>query len=206
MKENTVLLSLAHIEDMSESLQYPMDDYLRSFKDELRRKESILARIELNRLCHIFFYTSLEKMNFHKSPEGKPLLSSGYCSISHCKGLVFVAVSNNAIGVDIERFEQEELSALEIAFRPFEWEEIKNDDKEIVRRFSQKEALSKLRGTGFLQDPIHIEQSYQEKTIQYNLKTGENENFVLTVCTSENTLIEFENSNKFRTFVRHYEH
>jgi len=206
VNEKKVLLSLAHVNELTESFEYPLDDYLRSFKDELRRNESILARIELNRLCLSFYSKTLENLSFHKSPKGKPMLSSGYCSISHCQGWVFVAVADTCVGVDIERFEQTELAALEIAFEPFEWSKIKRDEKEIIRRFSQKEALSKLRGTGFLDDPRCIEQSSNENTTHFSIQIRENENFVLTVCTSENTRIEFENSNKFRTFVRHYEH
>lgn len=49
--------------------------------------------------------SNVEEMNFKKNENGK-LIADKYCfSLTHCKGVVAVAISDKAIGVDVEEIE-----------------------------------------------------------------------------------------------------
>lgn len=102
----------------------------------------------------------------HHGPNGRPELAGTDWSISfsHCQPYAVCAISHapdtGAVGADVEAvrpiapedfkavFSPEELSAVCSAPCP---------EKELIRRWTIKEALLKARGTGFLDDPVTVD-------------------------------------------------
>lgn len=172
------------------------DGYTSRFKHPQRKKESLVARTLLNELCQIVFGSSLVSLHFRKSPLGQPLLDTGYCSISHSNGWVLVAVSDCPVGVDIEQIEQREIEALSVAFDRATWEKIKGDALSILQAFSEKEAVSKLRGTGFTEDPKTISPSPSEHLHVGKVEIQENESYIFSVGTPLNAELNFVKCDK----------
>jgi len=196
LKLQKVHLALLHVNSPEMPAMVSEDAYTNSFKHLQRKKESLVARTLLNDLCQIVFGSSLLSLNFRKSPLGQPLLDTGYCSISHSNGWVFVAVSDSPVGVDIEQLEQREIEALSVAFDGATWEKIQGDAFRILQAFSEKEAVSKLRGTGFTEDPKTIKPTTSEHLHVVKVEITENESYIFSVGTPLNAELNFVKCDK----------
>jgi Asp-tRNA(Asn)/Glu-tRNA(Gln) amidotransferase A subunit family amidase/phosphopantetheinyl transferase len=193
--EYAIALSIRHISDF-ESFESPIDeDYLKAFSDEQRRKESAAARIELNRLAQLHWGEDLTQMGFHKNPNGKPVLSNGlHCSISHADGWVFVGMGAVPFGIDIERYNPNEHLFLEHAFSPETWKTVRNHPWRAYVGFSEKEAVAKKNGTGFLIDPKSIEKAPSDWLTSYRMTSPQQEAYVLTVCADSKVPINIDHA------------
>jgi len=191
--EHSIFLSVVHIRDF-QSFQSPIDeDYLNAFSDEQRRKESAAARLELNRLAQLHWKSDLAHMGFHKNPKGKPMLANGlHCSISHADGYVFVGMGTVPFGIDIERFNPNEHLFLEHAFSAEAWESLRNHPWQAYVGFSEKEAIAKKNGTGFLVDPASIESAPSDWLAAYRMTSPEEKQYVLTVCADSKASLNID--------------
>jgi phosphopantetheinyl transferase len=106
-----------------------------------------------------FLFETVCKRNSIKNPEiikgehGKPYIKGNpfYYSISHCKGLVIMAVSDNEVGVDCELIREHNLRALERVASEKERLKIEYSEDRMVeffRLWTMKESYVKLIGTG----------------------------------------------------------
>lgn len=205
MKIQPVHLALAHIQqELQDDLEIK-DPYIEKIKDEVRKKESILARHLLNILCKINFGRSLHQLDFRKSNHGQPLINEGFCSISHTNGWVLVGISNLPFGLDIERIEQQEIQSLSVAFENEHWDKLRGDEQQIIADFSAKEAISKRRGTGFLIDPKTIKLESNEVIEHQYFQIKKTENYIISLCTTGKPSWRFDKLNKLCKFVNNYE-
>lgn len=191
--EYSIVLSIRHISDF-QSFQSPIDeDYLNAFSDKQRRKESAAARLELNRLAQLHWGADLAQMGFHKNPNRKPVLSNGlHCSISHANGWVFVGMGAVPFGIDIERFNPNDHLFLEHAFSPEAWETVRHHPWRAYVGFSEKEAIAKKNGTGFLIDPKSIGKAPSDWLTSYLMTSPQQEEYVLTVCADSKVSIKID--------------
>jgi Asp-tRNA(Asn)/Glu-tRNA(Gln) amidotransferase A subunit family amidase/phosphopantetheinyl transferase len=193
--EYSIVLSIRHISDF-QSFESPIDgEYLNAFSDEQRRKESVAARLELNRLAQLHWGEDLAQMGFHKNSNGKPMLGNGlHCSISHADGWVFVGMGAVPFGIDIERFNLNEHLFLEHAFSPETWKTLRNHPWRAYVGFSEKEAIAKKNGTGFLIDPKSIEKAPSDWLTSYRMTSPHQEAYVLTVCADSKVPIKIDHT------------
>ena len=77
MKIQPVHLALAHIQHEFQDELELNDPYIEKIKDEVRKKESILARQLLNSLCEINVGSSLHQLDFRKTNQGQPVINKG---------------------------------------------------------------------------------------------------------------------------------
>jgi len=191
--EHCIVLSVRHISDF-QSFHSPIDQaYLNTFTDEQRRKESAAARLELNRLAKLGWGSDLSQLGFHKNPAGKPLLDNGlHCSISHSDGWVFVGLGTVPFGIDIERFNPNEHLFLEHAFSPEAWASVRNHPLRAYVGFSEKEAIAKKNGTGFLVDPAGIESASSDWLVSYRMTSPEEKQYVLTLCADSKASLNID--------------
>ena len=201
MNPNSIYLSLEHIDSCTSSLEKVDASYIGTLKDETRRKESILARELLQALCINHLMKDLTALHFRKSSLGQPLIDEAFCSISHAQGWVFVGIGSLPFGLDIESMHQEHIEALELGFAPAEWRAIYPDKEGILCQFSAKEAISKLRGSGFTQEPNTIVLGENEHMEQRKIETESSERFILSLCSMHGALWDFEKLSKIVKFV-----
>lgn len=205
MKIQHVHLALAHIEHEFHDDLVINDPYIEKIKDEVRKKESILARQLLNSLCEINVGRSLHQLDFRKTNQGQPVINDGFCSISHTHGWVLVGISKLPFGLDIERVEQQEIDSLSVAFDHAHWDELRGHEQQIIADFSAKEAISKGRGTGFLVDPKTIKLEADEFITQQHFQIKNDENYIISLCTTGKPHMSFDKLNKLCKFVTNYE-
>ena len=127
------------------------------------RQGRYLVRSELSKLLKL----APSEIPIELSESGKPFcpIHSLPCfSISHCKDLVIVGWSENAIGVDVERLDNplEDPGISAVLLHPNEKRHFgllpKNElNRKYLELFVLKEAFLKLQGTGFLVEPNQVE-------------------------------------------------
>ena len=177
--------------DHNHTSQFELDELLnfsdvwcQKINDLSRKKESLLARLLLDKLCKKMGLRSIQECGFNKNEKGKPYFSNEpevHLSITHSDGYVWVAVSNSAIGIDFEKVNIEAKNELEIAFNKSDWEFVSNNVKTIFQYFSLKESYSKMMGTGFTMEPAKIEISLLHKNGFYTFLKSANDSYVLTL-------------------------
>lgn len=133
--------------------------------------------------------TDGDKLNIAEDRYGKPYLvdyPNVYFSISHTKGVIACAISDNPVGIDIESIRKPDLRVVEYYFSQQEQKYIFADNEKLNIRFTEvwtkKEAFLKFLGTGIelpiqkfnvLKDRINI-----VRTIYYN-------NYIISYCSTK---------------------
>jgi len=155
------------------------------YKHEQGQRECVLAYLLLKRALK-------EVYGIDENPEiielegGKPVLKHHpeiHFNLSHCKEAVACVVSNEPVGVDVERVRNYDKKLARYVLNDEEFEEVeKSDDKakEFIKYWTKKEAVLKLTGEGIRSDL---------KTIldreNATFKVTEGERFVCTVATKQ---------------------
>lgn len=124
---------------------------------------------------------------YPSSIDGKPPFfthSNYFCSVSYSKHLIAIAISNSALGIDIESHKPRDFSRIVTEyFHPeeqIEFRTLRNEDHAhwFYNKWTQKEALGKLNGTGIAQtlclnisetQPLKSYTSGQKKTPGYTI-------------------------------------
>jgi phosphopantetheinyl transferase len=146
------------------------DAWCQKIIDLPRKKESLLSRLLLDKLCKSLGYRSIKECGFKKNEKGKPYFANEpevHLSITHSSGYVWVAVSSSPIGIDFEKVNIEYKNELEIAFSKSDWEFVSRDVQKIYQYFSLKESYSKMTGTGFTMEPAKINLKLLKKNCFY---------------------------------------
>lgn len=101
-------------------------------------------------------YTPHHTPTFLYNEYGAPSIEEGpFCSISHCKMGIAVAVSNQPIGIDIEAVRPLKVDLVKKTMNPLEQEAILSapqPDWAFTRLWTRKEAFLKMKGTGIISD------------------------------------------------------
>ena len=127
------------------------------------------------------------KPTFLIGEHGKPSLQeypSIHFNMSHCADAIACAVGDVPIGIDVESTGRKISDALmRHTMSPREQEEIAGDPIRFFRFWTQKEALVKLRGTGF-QDNLHDLLLPQNTAgIAFHTEEHTDKGYVLSIAT-----------------------
>lgn len=164
------------------------DAYIESFSNEKRARESLLARYLLDELLKKNFDINLHALGLEKDEQGKPFFrnhSTLHLSIAHSNGLVAVALCDTPLGIDVEEFFPAQHRDLKIAFNEYEKKIVGEDALTAYRLFSQKEAISKLKGHGFLVEPNEINTLEYQDNIFSGMFSFVERNFVYAFAFKE---------------------
>ena len=132
-------------------------------------------------------YGITDKPTFIVGEHGKPSLQEHphiHFNLSHCANAIACAVGDVPIGIDVESTERKVSDALmRHTMSPQEQEKIAGDPIRFFRFWTQKEALVKLRGTGF-QDNLHdLLLPQNTADIAFHTEEHADKGYVLSIAT-----------------------
>ena len=210
-------ISIVHIDNCENDLSFYEDAYTIKFKDEKRKRESLVARSQLDLLCIKIYQKNLSELGFSKDAFGRPFFlfdSNIHCSITHSFGWVIVALSNTPIGIDFEKIIPEQKEDLKLAFTENEWRKVANDSNLVFTLFSMKESYSKLIGKGFSIDPRLISISPESYSYSRLITFNSKDFFIFTlICLQKINSIkldkylsvaEFNETQKYQKYAEEY--
>lgn len=127
---------------------------------------------------------------------GKPQADRGFFSVSHCKGLVVIALSDFEVGVDAENVREVKPSLKEYVADEKELSLVDSDES-FFRLWTAKESLVKAQGEGLKKNiknipalPFDGEKEYADESYYTKqLKDGE---FIITVARKGKTPFDIE--------------
>ncbi len=150
-----------------------------------KKCQSLAVELLLRKVLVSYFNINESDIVIEKTPEGKPFLKGDrglFISLSHCDGLVAVAVSDCEVGVDAECVRNIDSKIAKRFFTESEQEYVfKTDDATTDRFFevwTRKEAMAKKRGVGLSADMSFCTVKYFDR-----FKTFTMDGYTVTVCT-----------------------
>lgn len=130
-------------------------------------------------------YKTLEKMgarDIQKLPNGKPVASNCFISISHSRGKTAVCKSEKPIGIDIEKIENRNFNPLAERFFTENEKKYFNENGTAAAFYeiwTRKEAHAKITGDG-LKEIFRMTDTFSLN--EYDFTTKMLDGYVLTVC------------------------
>lgn len=176
----------------SSILSKDMINHISRYKNEEDYRRSYIAYYYLTKTVMELFEMDITKLPLKYNDYGKPYFDGFYFNISHSKGLVALAISNEEVGIDIQ--EIKELAHLDsmakkiLTIEQFE-NYLKAEDKNlyVLKSFSKKESYLKKIGTGFKND-FKVEAIDTSTEIVYD---NHNVSYVLSITPKKNNVIEW---------------
>ena len=152
-----------------------------------KKCQSLAVELLLRAVLVSHFYVNECDIMIEKTPEGKPYLKGDrglFISLSHCDGLVAVAVSSCEVGVDAERVRDIDSKIAKRFFTELEQEYVfETDDADINLFFevwTRKEAMAKKRGVG-----LSADKSFCTVKNHKQFKKLVSNGYVVSVCLDE---------------------
>jgi 4'-phosphopantetheinyl transferase len=133
------------------------------FRYQIDRDRYLITRVMSREIIGQYLQVEPSAVRFRRSTSGKPALANGIYSnhlefnITHCEGLIALAVAHNPIGIDAERKDRKiELDVGRLVLTQTEQDEIQEWPIEkrrnrLLQYWTMKEALVKAIGVGFSQ-------------------------------------------------------
>ena len=131
-----------------------------------------------------------DPLRFEYNSHGKPHLADYpdiHFNISHCPKAIAVAVDDNHIGVDVERFVTPSESLLNYCMNDDEIQQVQQSehpDQTFAALWTKKEALFKLRGTGITKELREI-LAHPHPDVELDTKLFDELQFAFTIATTK---------------------
>ena len=175
--------------DLMQFISPAKKERIRKFRFSIDQKLSLYAELLVRIIACQSLQIENDNLEFSINEFGKPYLKDKpfnfYFNLSHTKSAVVAAVSNQEIGVDIERKAETNLG---IAFRFFTKSEYNYIDEFPDKReerfyevWTKKEAYIKFVGKG-LAIPLNSFNVFDHK-IASRIKTLHQDNYIISVCS-----------------------
>ncbi len=177
--------------DWYQKMQPSRQEKCKRLKNKTAQKQCIAADHLIKTALSEHLHCPADEILYSVSPSGKPYVegNSVYFSISHSDNIVFCALSEFPIGVDIERIRPITKSAWKRIFTDSELDYLSSsrNEAEKLRRFftlwTRKEAVFKIDGTSPRQD-----RATEVLTLSgnYLVKTWEEKGYMISVAQRKN--------------------
>ncbi len=160
--------------ELLEKTEYESEDLPQSVLSHCKKRESFAAAKAL---------IDMGVQNLRYEENGKPLADNCYVSISHSGNMVAVCISENPVGIDIEKIDDKR-NFIKLSKRIFRGKELEafnnNPTAELFYEiWTQKEAYSKIDGQGVNE----IMSGFDVYELQnYEFQTEIINDYVLSVC------------------------
>lgn len=180
----------SYFNDLLQFVSLTKRERIWKFKFSIDKKLSLYAELLVRIIACQSLQIKNKNIEFSVNEYGKPYLkdnlSNFYFNVSHTNNAVVVAVSNQEIGVDIEKKRE---ANLEIALRFFTKSEYSYIDKLPDKRnerfyeiWTKKEAYIKFVGKG-LAIPLNSFDVFNEKIVS-KIKTLYKNDYILSICSN----------------------
>ena len=129
------------------------------FKEKISRQKiqkkadaMLMGEIIAKKALSEFSGEDIKNIRFKYNENGKPYLSGRndiFFNISHSEDYIAVAISDEPVGIDIEKIKPVNLSVIKRVLNPEELkviEKAEDDDSEFIKLWTKKEAVIKLYG------------------------------------------------------------
>ena len=141
-----------------------------------------------------------DKSAYFVDSNGKPYSTTGLeFNLSHSDNMIILAVSENKIGCDIQKFSERNFERMaKFVFHKNEVVLLKFADNKadtFLKLWTKKEAFLKLIGTGFTKNATDIDLSkdkYTENSKEYYFFHWKADDYYISICT-ENSNIQIKN-------------
>ncbi len=121
--------------------------------------------------------------DWHYNEYGKPYVPNRpEFSLSHCKHGIAVAVDSRPLGIDIESIRENKPELIARTMNEAEQAYIGNSAVRFTELWTKKEAFLKYKGTGIIDDLLHVLDNTGTVTFETIIKT----NYIYTVCYEKN--------------------
>ena len=127
---------------------------------------------------HALCYAGCDDHDIVITPQGKPTVEGCFFSISHTDGVAVCAVSDQEVGIDIERPRTLSDAVIKRAFTPHEIEMVGDDTERFIRLWTIKESVMKWYGLGLGLMPEHINITVSEDIFTDLENSGSNDVFM----------------------------
>lgn len=119
-------------------------DYINSISNEDRKKQSICVWFLLNKVLEILDY-DVANIDFNVSEDGKWSVDQNlfYFSLTHSLNIVAVAISDSAVGIDVELFSNKILKLEKKLLKQSENISIEEKIENLTKCWTEKEAIYK---------------------------------------------------------------
>ncbi len=177
---------------MEELIPYT-DSWCEKLMDQVRKKESLLARLLIDKITNKYLQNSIVQLGFTKTIQGAPYFSRKpemFLSITHSNGFVGVLLSTTPIGIDFEKIQKDNYQELQIAFDKEDWDIVKNSSVEVFKYFSLKESYSKMIGTGFTTEPSSIKMDKLQKNSYVKFLEYNKQEYLISIIAENGCLSE----------------
>ncbi len=178
-------ISQETFERLLQRVSVERQDKIQRLKVCNKKHQSLAVELLLRAVLVSQFNMNEKDVVIEKTPEGKPFLKGDrglFISLSHCDGLVAVAVSDCEVGVDVERVRNIDLNIAKRFFTQVEQGYLFGVDDGATERFfevwTRKEAFAKKQGIGLSAD---ISVCTVENAERFETFTVDG--YVVTVCT-----------------------
>jgi len=165
---------------------------LNEIRNSFVKCESLAALIALKTLTDDL--ASNLDLNIIREKDGKPCFESAplFFSLSHSSGLATAVLSDSPVGIDIEAIDSHRKfsGVAKRFFSPSECEQInlsKSPADTFYSLWTQKEAFSKISGTGVLAEFYNGRQADNQTLIKEYRVSFNNSDFALSVCAQNST-------------------
>ncbi len=165
---------------------------------ESYREMSSAAHSLLKRELAHYLMMDVDDIVIAKDEKGCPYIAGKdnlFISLSHSKGLVMCAFSDNKVGIDVELAKKRRKSVEIRVFTDGEISLVDNaedEDKAFFTLWTLKESYLKAIGTGFADNAKNIEfyslvSPIESNKPEYSFTVGERDGFVYSVCEKKFT-------------------
>jgi 4'-phosphopantetheinyl transferase len=158
------------------------------FKYDIDKKLTLYSEILVRSLICEKVGIKNSEISFIRNKYGKPFLQDYpkfHYNVSHTRNAIAVAISDDPIGVDIEKIRKSEIGIAKKFFTENEFKYVTGNSKNIDERFyeiwTKKEAYIKYTGKGLsllLSDVIDV----FDPVISKRVRTIEEDGYIFTIC------------------------
>ena len=146
-------------------------------------RESIIANYFIKKELATFYKCPIEDIMLEYNPRGKPYFRNDMkFNITHSKNLIFIAISEHEIGIDVECMRPLNLKLINKIATQQERELLEKSEDintDLIELWTVKEAYFKLIGTGISKPHMISCQQIKEKVI---IETEKNAEYILTTA------------------------
>lgn len=175
-------------------------------KSNISKKVYLYSELLLKYLIYRETNLDISNLMFSKNKFGKPFLinqANIKYNLSHTKDALAISISDNEIGIDIEKIRTINLRIAKRFFTKNEYNYVMERDStyRFLEIWTKKEAYMKFVGKGFAMGLNSFDTTKESFNNRYNMSTADIDGYIISICNDQqyinNSLINQVNEEQF---------